>query len=583
MTRGFALIAVLIAASPGFAQNAEDAKLAAGFLAFLDTEFRHRPLEATRAGDHRFDDKLDDLSPEARAKTKARLQKTYDEMPKMFPYDKLTRDGQIDFEIWRQYLQRELWLLANTDVYANDPRVYNDYITESVYSLLTQSTEPKHVNVRNAVSRIGQIPRIVEAAKASLKHPAKVFVDTAIRQNRGAIAFYESGIYEIAGETPLLSDLRPAIQKILPTIKEYQTWLETELLPRATGDWRLGKEKFAQKLELELNAGIGSEAVLKDAEAEADRVEAEMYVIARQLWSKLFPKTVLPPDDEKGRRRTIRAVLDHLSNDHGQPEKLVVDARVTAESIKKFIREKDILQLPEPDRCRIVEMPEFQRGNSIAFLNPAPPLDAKASSYYAISPPPREWDGNRVRSYMKEYNRHMVQILTIHEAYPGHYVQLEYSNRCPSLIRKVLSSGTFAEGWAVYTEQVMLDEGYGDGDLALRLMQLKWYLRAVVNAILDYRMHSTGMTDEEALKLLVERAYQSEGEAILKIIRAKQTSCQLSTYFVGRMAFQRLRRRYQEELGDGFSLGRYHEAVLSHGTLPVRYLPELVGGSLKRR
>lgn len=565
------------------AQPAEDKKLADAFQSFLDVEFKHRPLEATRAGDHRFDSDLDDVSPEARAATRARLQKALHELPGKINYDTLSRDGQIDFEIWRQYLQRELWLAANTDPFANDPRIYNDYITEAVYLLLTQSTLDKSTNIQNAKARIGKIPQIVAVAKSALKNPPKAIVETAIRQNKGAIAFYERGIYDLTGETPALSELKPGIAKILPVLAEYQTWLEKDLLPKATGDWRLGKKKFAEKLEFELNAAIPADDVVKEAEAEMDRVENEMYVIARQLWSKVFPKSPLPPDDEKGRRRTIRAVLEKLSEDTGEADKLVVDARTTAEEIKTFIREKDILKLPGPDRCQIVEMPEFQRGNSVAYLNPAPPLDPKAASFYAISPPPRDWTAERVKSFMKEYNRNMLQILTIHEAYPGHYVQLEYSNRCPSLIRKVLYSGVFAEGWAVYTEQVMLDEGYGKNDPALRLMQLKWYLRAVANAILDYRMHSTGMTDEEALFLLVQRAYQSEGEAILKIIRAKQSSCQLSTYFVGRMAFQRLRRRFQNELGDDFSLGRYHEAVLSHGTLPVRYLPELVGRSLKRQ
>jgi uncharacterized protein (DUF885 family) len=172
----------------------------------------------------------------------------------------------------------------------------------------------------------------------------------------------------------------------------------------------------------------------------------------------------------------------------------------------------------------------------------------------------------------------MLQILSIHEGYPGHYVQLEYSNRHPSLIRKVLSSGVFAEGWAVYTEQMMLDQGYGEGDLALRLNQLKFYLRAVANAILDHRLHCANMTDDEALAFMMQRAFQSEGEAVGKLIRAKQTSCQLSTYFVGRTAFYRLRQQVQRDQGDGFNLGRYHEAVLSHGTLPVKYLPELVAG-----
>src|SRR3984957_2390720 len=155
-------------------------------------------------------------------------------------------------------------------------------------------------------------------------------------------------------------------------------------------------------------------------------------------------------------------------------------------------------------------MPEFQRGFSVAYLNQAPPLDNKADSVYAVSPPPKEWDARKVETYLREYNRHMLQLLTIHEAYPGHYVQLEYSNRHPSLIRRVLFSGVFAEGWAVYTEQMMLDQGYGDGDLTLRLNQLKWYLRAVTNAILDNKMHCTSMTDEEALAFLTQRAYQSE-------------------------------------------------------------------------
>ena len=194
-------------------------------------------------------------------------------------------------------------------------------------------------------------------------------------------------------------------------------------------------------------------------------------------------------------------------------------------------------------------MPEFLRGNSVAYLNPAPPLDIRGSSEYAISPPPRDWSPQRAESYLREYNRAMLKILTIHEGYPGHYVQLEYSNRCPSLIRRVLSSGTFAEGWAVYTEQMMLDQGFGRGDLGLRLQQLKFYLRAVVNAILDHKMHAGKMTDAEAMDLLVGRAFQTEGEAVGKIIRAKQTSCQLSTYFVGRTAFYRLRQQIQARDG----------------------------------
>jgi uncharacterized protein (DUF885 family) len=213
-------------------------------------------------------------------------------------------------------------------------------------------------------------------------------------------------------------------------------------------------------------------------------------------------------------------------------------------------------------------------------MNSPPALDPKATGYYAVSPPPKDWDEDRVRSLLEEYNRHMLQILTIHEAYPGHYVQYEYANRNPSLIRRVLPSGVYVEGWAVAMEQTMLDQGYGEGDLALRLTQLKFYLRAVVNAILDYRMYCEGMTDEAALSLLMDEAYQSEGEARLKVIRSKQSSVQLSTYFVGRVAHGRLRREIQRELGESFKLARYHEAVLAEGAVPMKFLPELVRARL---
>jgi Bacterial protein of unknown function (DUF885) len=348
------------------------------------------------------------------------------------------------------------------------------------------------------------------------------------------------------------------------------------LLPKAGNHWRLGKQKFSRKLELVLDMGWDADRVLTEAEAEFTRVQRDMYVIARQLWSRYYPAIPLPPDDDAGRRATIAQVTQAVGQEHGQPETLILDARNTVASIQKFIRDKDILRLPETDRCQVIEMPEFRRGNSLAYLDSALPLDPNGASYYAVSPPPAIWGESKVRSFLEEYNRHMLQILTIHEAYPGHYVQLEYSNRCPSLIRRALQSGVFIEGWAVYTEQMMLDQGYGDGELALRLNQLKFYLRAVANAILDHKMHCTEISDDEALKFLVIDAYQSEGEARLKIVRAKQSSVQLSTYFVGRMAHYRLRQEIQRELGDRFELGRFHEAVLDHGSVPVKFLPELV-------
>jgi uncharacterized protein (DUF885 family) len=582
MLRFGPILMALTISAPAVAD--EDAKLVAFFKAYLEEQMKSAPYDATRLGDHRYDDRLDDLAPAARAATLTRNKDALARLPREVAVDQLSMEGKVDYQILRDSLTRTIWLAENTNPFEDDPRTWNEYLADSVYLVLAQTTLEKSRSVRDAASRITFIPKVVLAAKESLKRPPRVFVETAIKQNKGSIAFYESGIFALTGETPAVSALAGPCKSAAAALKDYQKFLEEDLLPRAKGDWRIGKEKFAKKLDMELDAGpgLGADEVLRLAEGEADRVRNEMYVIARQLWSKVFPGKPLPPDDAAGRRACIRLVMAELGKDHGDVTTLVADAQKTADEIKAFLKAKDLLRLPDPDRCAIVEMPEFQRGNSTAYLNPAPPLDPKAQSYYAVSPPPKDWDDRRTRSFLEEYNRAMMKLLTIHEAYPGHYVQLEYSNRHPSLIRKVLWSGTFAEGWAVYTEQMMLDQGFGEGDLSLRIHQLKWYLRAVTNAILDHRMHCANMTDEEAMKLLVEGAFQTDGEAVGKVIRAKQSSCQLSTYFVGRMAFYRLRQQVSREMGDTFDLGRYHEAVLAHGTLPVKFLPELVRERLKK-
>ena len=559
-----------------------DKKLSTFFQEYLETLFRHQPLEATHLGDHRFDSLLDDLAREGLAARRARDVEELEALPRRIDYAQLSRDGQIDYEILRHDLTRSIWLAENLHPYEEDPRVYGGYLSDSVYRLLTQSTLPKETNIANCLARMEQIPRVVAAAKANLHHPARPLLETAIRQNQGSIAFYEKDIFEFAGKTPRLASLKVSAQRVAACLKEYQGFLEKDLLPRATGDWRLGRDKFCRKFELDMDANLTADQVLAEAQAEFDRVQRDMYVVARQLWSAFYSGRALPPDDAAGRRETIQRVLDRIGEDHGQPETLTRDVRKAVTQIKRFISERDILRLPDPDSCRVVEMPEFQRGNSTAYMNSPPPLDSKALGYYAVSTPPKDWSAQRVKSYLEEYNRYMLQILTIHEAYPGHYVQFEYSNRNPSSIRRVLQSGVFIEGWAVYTEQTMLDEGYGRGDLALRLTQLKFYLRAVANTILDHQMHCAEMTDEEALRFLTGQAYQSEGEARMKIIRAKQSAVQLSTYFVGRMAHYRLRQAVERELGAEFNLGRYHEAVLAHGPVPVKYLPELVRSRLSQ-
>ena len=570
----------LALAHPAFAQTNEDETLDAFFKSYLEKHFQQQPLDATALGDHRFDSQLDDISAKARAGWKSLTRETLRQLPREVEFKKLSRDGQIDFQIFKHHLQTQIWLTENTQPFEEDPRTYGGYINDGVYLLLTQSTLPRETNISNCVARMAEIPRIIATARATLTHPPKSILETAIRQNRGAIGFYETELFQLAGDTPQLDRLKVAASKVVTELKQYQNFLEGELMTRADGDWRLGKKKFAQKFALVTDAGITAEQNLADAKAEFDSVRRDMYLVSRQLWCKYFPNKVFPPDTAIGRRETITRVVEAVDREHGKPEDLVRDARATVERIKAFIREKNYLQLPDPDLCEVIEMPEFRRGNSLAYLENAPPLDPAAHSYFAVSPPPADWSARQIESFLEEYNQHMLQILAIHEGYPGHYVQLEYSNRSSSLIRRVLQSGAFIEGWAVYGEQSMLNEGYGGGDLRLRLMQLKFYLRAVGNAILDYKMHCAKMTDAEAMRFMTEEAFQSEGEAKLKLIRAKQSSVQLSTYFVGRMAHYRLRQQIETELSDKFELARYHAAVMEQGSVPLKFLPVLVRARL---
>lgn len=560
-----------------------DIKLAEFFRSYLEADCQLSPMRATRLGDHRFDRLLDDVSAAARKRRTELARHTLKEMPRKVDYAKLSRPCQVDYEIFRHDLETGLWLDEIERPYETDPRIYTSLATDCAYAVLTQSTLPKETNISNAVARIRLVPGLLAAGRQNLRRPPRVVTETAIKQNKGAIAFYETELFQLVGDTPQIEEVRKAAATAVAALREHQEFLERELLPRATGDWRLGRKNYREKFVRVLDAGLTADEVLAMAESEFAQVRRDMLLISRQLWSRYFPTTPLPPDDEAGRRETIDRVVSEIGRDHGKPEELAANARATVALLKQFITDRRILKLPDPDRCQVIEMPEFQRGNSVAFLNAAPPLDATASSIYAVSPPPSDWDAARVESLLSEYNSRMLQILTLHEAYPGHYVQLDYANKHPSLVRRVLGAGTFEEGWANYCEQMMLDQGYGDGDLALRLMQLKFYLRTVANAILDHKLHCGEMTDEQALRFLIDDAFQSEGEARLKLIRAKQSSVQLSSYFVGRTAFMRLRRQIQRELGSEFNLARFHEAILEQGSVPVKYLPELVRSSLRMK
>ena len=319
---------------------AADAALAAEFQAYLDQEFARRPLEATRQGDHRFDNMLDDVSPAARKDWPRHAQAALDRLARIKPAD-LSRSGQIDLEIFQHYLRYQLWLLENTHPFEQDPRVYNDYVSESVFLVLTQSTLPKHVNIRNAAARSEQIPKIVAAAKESLSHPPRAILETAIRQNRGSIAFYERGIFELVGESPQISELKTVAATAAAALKDYQEFLEKDLLPQADGDWRLGKEKFAQKLELELERRLDGR---RGARRRRGRVRPRRARDVRRRPAAVGE--VVPGQAAAARRRRRPAprrfarCSTRSARTTASPKTCVTDAQQRSSKIKAFITQE---------------------------------------------------------------------------------------------------------------------------------------------------------------------------------------------------------------------------------------------------
>jgi uncharacterized protein (DUF885 family) len=359
-------------------------------------------------------------------------------------------------------------------------------------------------------------------------------------------------------------------------VQEHQKWLETELRPRANGDFRVGRDLYDQKLAFALMSPLSRQDIRSRAGAEVLRTRSEMYAVAKQALAGRPDAPDLPDEpDLEQQQAAIVAALALASADRPARDGVVDYARETLAEATEFVRARNLVTLPE-NPLEIILMPVFQRGVAVAYCDSPGPLDKGQRTFYAVSPIPADWTDAQVDSFLREYNKRSIADLTVHEAMPGHYLQIAHSNRYPSVLRGMLWSGPFVEGWAVYAERVMREQGFRGGDPLMKLVQLKWYLRAATNAIMDSAIHVDGMTRDEAMKLMTETGFQEEREAAGKWVRAQLTSVQLSTYFVGYQEHADLRAEAGRRLGDRFDLKRYHDQVLSYGSPPVRFVRALM-------
>lgn len=545
----------------------------------LDGWLQLSPVSATQIGEHKYDGQIDDLSAEGRARSLDFAKRTLAELDAM-DASKLSRENQVDAAILRTQLQSDIWNSETLQSWAWDPQIYSGLAGGAIYNLMAREFAPLPQRIRSATERMEKIPALLAQARANLD-PArvpKVHAETVAKQNAGILSIVDTFIAPHLQELPEADRKRTeaAIDGLKKAVAEQQTWLDKTLVPQAKGDFRIGEKLYDQKLKFALSSSLSRAEIKQRAEAELKRVREEMYGIARTVLkdkpnAPALPET--PSADEQ--QKAIEAALDLAYVERPARDKVVADAEAALKSATDFVRTKDLVTLPDSP-VKIILMPEFQRGVSVAYCDSPGPLDKNLATFYAVSPIPDDWSKEQVDSFLREYNSRMIHLLSIHEGTPGHYLEGWHSAKFPSTLRGVLRSGLFAEGWAVYTERMMQQQGYLDSDPLFHLVQLKFYLRTIGNAILDQGVHVDGWSREQAMDLMVRQTFQQEREAAGKWTRAQLTSAQLPTYFVGAQEHFDLRKAMEAKLGDKFKLKAYHDQVLSYGAPPVRYVRELM-------
>jgi uncharacterized protein (DUF885 family) len=546
---------------------------------WLDGAMQLSPVFATQIGDHRFDSELDDLSAAGRAKGLAFSQGMLAELGKI-DRSKLSRENQVDAAVLDNQLRYDLWNTETLQGWAWDPQIYGQLAGGALYTLMAREFAPMPDRLRAATARMEKIPALFAQMRANLD-PARVpsvHAETVAKQNSGVIGLVDEMILPHAGELPAADKqrLEAAVAALRKAVAEQQTWLDKTLVPNAKGDFRLGQKLYDEKLAFALDSPMTRQDIRQRAEAEIIRTRIEMYGIARELLIGKHGAPAAPESPSPAQQQAvIKAALELASAEHPQRDEVVDTAKTMLADATDFVRRKDLITLPDAP-VQVIPMPEFQRGVTVAYCDSPGPLDKQLDTFYAVSPIPDDWDSTKVGSFLREYNTRALAELSIHEAMPGHYVQIWHSNKYPSVLRAVLSSGSFVEGWAVYAERMMAEQGFRDHDPLYRLIQLKWYLRATANAILDQAIHVDNMSRDDAMKLMTEQTFQEEREAALKWTRAQLLTAQLPTYFVGVQEHLDLRHEIEQREGGKFNLKRYHDAVLSYGSPPARYVRELM-------
>ena len=538
---------------------------------YIEALLRASPVRATALGDTRFNKQLDDVSPEAR---QAHLGIKKDVVKQLEQIDRsaLDRENQIDYEILLHHLKREIWATEHLREWEWNPLVSTQVAGNAIYGLLARSEISDSIPLLAAADRCRQFPQFFEQSREALdpKQCSQIHTKTAIEQNRGIHHLLEqwmvARIDQLAPEQK--QRVADAIDIAKQAVEQQQAWLEDELLPKSHASPRLSEELYREKFAHEFpNSGGPEEFKLRTRKLLKD-IHDEMFTLACDILTSRDPSYIVPHTlSSEEQKAVIRNGLEIAYQDTVPSDQLVEAAKESLHLATDFVRNSDLISFPD-EPLEIHLMPEFRRGVSVAYCDAPGPLEKNGKTFYAVSPPSATWTAEQTQSYLREYNVRSLHNLTVHEAMPGHHVQYVLARGCPSPVREVLRSGTFIEGWAVYSEGMMVEEGFLDNDPLMRLIVLKWRLRVIGNALLDQMVHLDKCDESEAMNLLVGDAFQEEREAAGKFQRAQLTSVQLSTYLMGLLNVTDIRESAEQAWGREFRLKRFHDTLLKFGAPP---------------
>lgn len=495
-----------------------------------------------------------------------------------FDPDTLPASQRIDHMLLANQFESSIWYQEEFRGWAWNPANYN--VAGSVALLLNTPYAGEDERLRTVMERIAGVPDYYAAARANIDDPTPEHVELAITQSRGALGLFGDELRErIAGsglDAAEQARFNECIDAARGAIEGWIGWLEGEQTRLAASgggrSFRIGEALYEKKFAYDIQSHYTAAELYQRAVEEKDALHARMDEITRELWPKYFAGTAMPDD----RLERIGMLIDHLSARHVERGEFVDEIKRQIPLLGEFVREHDLLD-QDPTRPLVVrETPEYMRGGGAGASISAPgPFNPTADTYYNVSPLDAYTD-EQAESFLREYNHWVLQVLNIHEAIPGHYTQLLHANKSPSLVKSLLGNGAMIEGWGVYAERMMLEEGWGDQEPEMWLMYGKWNLRVVTNAILDYAVHVQGMTEDQAMDLLRREAFQEQTEAANKWRRVKLSQVQLTSYFTGYAEIYDLREQRKAELGDAFRLKDFHNRFLSYGNAPVSAIGELL-------